>query len=324
MLLLSAFAFILVLFLITFFYLKGGDFKEMFKENPDDLKFDEQENKTQGWFFIAFGIGFLLFILFLIYNWGGSLLPKAASVHGTEIDSLMLLTGIIIIIVFIITHILLFFLVYKYAFSKNRKPTFFTHNLKLELLWTALPSMVLILLISIGLYNWNSIMKPLDENADQVLIEIYAKQFDWTARYAGNDGKLGRANVFLINGSNFLGIDSTDTVAFDDKIVKNEFHLPVNKPVQFVFRAQDVMHSAYMPHFRAQMNCVPGLKTQFNFTPKYTTQEMRRITKNPEFDYVLLCNKICGMAHFSMKMKIVVESEEDYNKWLATNQSFKQ
>lgn len=323
MLLLSAFAFILILFLITFFYLKGGDFKEMFKENPDDLKFDELENKTQGWFFIAFGIGFFLFIFFLIFKWGGSLLPEAASVHGEEYDSLMLLTGIIIIIVFVVTHILLFILVYKYAFSKNRKPAFFTHNLKLELLWTALPALVLVVLISIGLFNWNSIMKPLNDKDEKVLIELYAKQFDWTARYAGNDGKLGRANVFLIKGSNFLGIDTTDAVAFDDKIVKNEFHIPVNKPVQFVFRAQDVMHSAYMPHFRAQMNCVPGLKTQFNFTPKYTTQEMRRITKNPEFDYMLLCNKICGMAHFSMKMKIVVESEEDYNKWLATNQSFK-
>ncbi|MDP2089117.1 MAG: cytochrome c oxidase subunit II [Flavobacteriaceae bacterium] len=323
MLLLSAFLFILILFLITFFYLKGGDFKEMFKENPDDLKFDEQENRTQGWLFIAFGIGFLLFILFLIFKWGGSILPESGSVHGADVDSLMLITGVIISIVFVITHVLLFFFVFKYAFNKNRKPAFFTHNLKLELLWTALPAMVLVLLISIGLYNWNSIMKPLDDKDDKVLIEIYAKQFDWTARYAGNDGKLGRANIVLINNANFLGIDTTDVVSFDDKIVKNEFHIPVNKPVQFVFRAQDVMHSAYMPHFRAQMNCVPGLKTQFNFTPKYTTQEMRRITKNPDFDYMLLCNKICGMAHFAMKMKIVVESEEDYNKWLAINPTFR-
>jgi cytochrome c oxidase subunit 2 len=272
----------------------------------------------------SFGVAFLAFIIFLMIKWGGKLLPEAASVHGEEVDSLMLITGIIIIVVFLITHILLFLFVYKYAFNKNRKPTFFTHNLKLELLWTALPAMVLVLLISVGLYNWNSIMKPLAAKDDKVLIELYAKQFDWTARYAGNDGKLGRATVHLINGSNFLGIDSTDVVGFDDKIVKNEFRLPVNKPVQFVFRAQDVMHSAFMPHFRAQMNCVPGLKTQFNFTPKYTTQEMRRITKNPNFEYVLLCNKICGMAHFAMKMTIVVESEEDYNKWLASNQSFKQ
>lgn len=323
MLLLAAFAFILILFLVTFFYLRGSDFKEMFKDDPDDLKFNEQENKTQGWLFVAFGVFFFLFILFLIFKWGGSLLPKAASVHGAEYDSLMLITGVIISIVFLVTHVLLFLFVYKYAFSKKRKPAYFTHNLKLELLWTALPTLVLVLLISVGLYNWNSIMKPLSDKEDKVLIELYAKQFDWTARYAGKDGKLGRANVYLINNANFLGIDTTDAVSFDDKIVKNEFHLPVNKPVQFVFRAQDVMHSAYMPHFRAQMNCVPGLKTQFNFTPKYTTQEMKRITKNPDFEYILLCNKICGMAHFSMKMTIVVESEEDYNKWLASNATFK-
>lgn len=324
MLLLSAFAFILILFLVTFIYLKGGEFKEMFKVDPDDLTFNEQENRTQGWMFVAFGIAFFAFIVFLIIKWGSSLLPESASVHGEEYDSLMFITGVIIVTVFIITHILLFLFVYKYAFNKNRKPAFFTHNLKLELLWTALPSLVLVLLISVGLYNWNSIMKPLNDKDDKVLIELYAKQFDWTARYAGDDGKLGRASVHLINGANFLGIDTTDAVAFDDKIVKNEFHIPVNKPVQFVLRAQDVIHSAYMPHFRAQMNCVPGLKTQFNFTPKYTTQEMRRITKNPDFDYILLCNKICGTAHFAMKMKIVVESQEDYKNWLATNQPFKQ
>jgi cytochrome c oxidase subunit 2 len=101
-------------------------------------------------------------------------------------------------------------------------------------------------------------------------------------------------------------------------------------------RSQDVLHSAYMPHFRAQMNCVPGMVTQFGFTPKYTTVEMRQLTEviekveginkvrkakgeevMYEFDYLLLCNKICGASHYSMQMKIVVEEEEDYKKWLA-------
>ena len=101
-----------------------------------------------------------------------------------------------------------------------------------------------------------------------------------------------------------------------------------------MFRSQDVLHSAYMPHFRAQMNCVPGMVTQFAFTPKYTTEEMRlqsevvakvrRINKIRsekledlyEFDYLLLCNKICGASHYNMQMKIVVEDEEEYTKWL--------
>lgn len=109
----------------------------------------------------------------------------------------------------------------------------------------------------------------------------------------------------------------------DDKIAKaGEFHLPVGEPVSFVFRSQDVIHSAYMPHFRAQMNAVPGSVTSFHFKPTITTEEMRQKTGNPDFNYILLCNKICGAAHYNMQMNIIVESKEDYEKWLAEQKPF--
>ena len=110
-------------------------------------------------------------------------------------------------------------------------------------------------------------------------------------------------------------------------------------------RSQDVLHSAYMPHFRAQMNCVPGMVTEFAFIPTYTTSEYRelpfmvekvahinklRAEKSVElvakggtaldpytFDYLLLCNKICGASHYNMQMKVVVDTPEDYKKWLS-------
>ncbi|NQX90618.1 MAG: hypothetical protein HRT74_00440, partial [Flavobacteriales bacterium] len=108
----------------------------------------------------------------------------------------------------------------------------------------------------------------------------------------------------------------------DDQIVKGEFHLPVGKEVEFVFRSRDVIHSAYMPHFRAQMNTVPGVPTRFKMVPSITTDSMRTILDDPEFDYVLLCNKVCGAAHFNMQMKVVIESEEDYNNWLEEQKTF--
>lgn len=108
----------------------------------------------------------------------------------------------------------------------------------------------------------------------------------------------------------------------DDKIVKGELHIPVGREIEFVFRSRDVIHSAYMPHFRAQMNTVPGLPTRFKMTPTITTAEMKAELNDPEFDYVLLCNKICGAAHFNMQIKVIVESEEEYNKWLADQKSF--
>ncbi|MEN8890622.1 MAG: cytochrome c oxidase subunit II, partial [Wenyingzhuangia sp.] len=121
-----------------------------------------------------------------------------------------------------------------------------------------------------------------------------------------------------------------------------ELHLPVGKKVVFKFRSQDVLHSAYMPHFRAQMNCVPGMVTEFGFTPKFTTHEMRqqrdvmkkvsrvniaRAAKGEEpyeFDYLLLCNKICGSSHYNMQMKIVVDSEKDYLIWLNQQKTAKE
>lgn len=111
------------------------------------------------------------------------------------------------------------------------------------------------------------------------------------------------------------------TEAYADDIVSDEIHLPLNKEVTLRLRSRDVIHSAYLPYFRAQMNVVPGLPTQFTFKPTITTADMRNKLKDPEFDYHIVCNKICGNAHFNMKLKVVVESEADYNKWLASKQA---
>ena len=284
----------------------------------------EKEGKAQGLLLLLFMFAYFGFFIWQVYKWWGLRLPVSASEHGEGYDSLMNVTLWFITPVFFITHVALFWFSYKYAFSSKRKADYFTHSNKLEIIWTTVPSVALAVLILYGLSQWNTIMKPIASEEDHVLIELYAKQFDWTARYAGEDGSLGRANFKLIEGTNALGVDTTDEKAADDRIVKGEFHLPVGKPVQFVFRAQDVMHSAYMPHFRAQMNCVPGLKTQFNFVPKITTKEMKEITQNEDFQYILLCNKICGAAHYNMQMDIIVESQEDYEKWLSEQKKFAQ
>ena len=103
----------------------------------------------------------------------------------------------------------------------------------------------------------------------------------------------------------------------DDIVVDDEIHLVVNKPVTMKFRARDVIHSAYFAHFRTQMNVVPGLPTEFTFTPTITSKEMRSKKKNKDFDYYLVCNKICGNAHFNMKLKVIVEDQKSYNQWLS-------
>ena len=112
------------------------------------------------------------------------------------------------------------------------------------------------------------------------------------------------------------GFDAWE-VGKDDRIVKSEFHLPIGREIEFVFRSRDVLHSAFMPHFRAQMNTVPGLPTRFKIETTITTDSMRTILNNPDFNYILLCNKVCGSAHFNMQMTIVVETQEEYDAWLS-------
>jgi cytochrome c oxidase subunit 2 len=195
-------------------------------------------------------------------------------------------------------------------------------------------------IIIFGLNYWNEITS-VSEDPNKVTIELYAKQFDWTARYPGKDGKLGSTDYRQIGGANSVGMDTLDTEGNDDILIKNEFHIPVGREIEFKMRSRDVIHSAYMPHFRAQMNCVPGMVTEFKFKPIKTTAEMRKDPyvikmmaginkkraeqgKEPvEFDYLLLCNKICGASHFNMQMNLVVDTEKDYNAWIAKQKAYK-
>ena len=235
---------------------------------------------------------------------------------------------------------LLFYFAYKYRGVKGTKALFYADSHKLETIWTVTPTVVLAGLIIYGLSVWIDITDVSDLE-DPLVIELYGKQFSWEARYAGEDNSLGRANVRFIKGINTMGVDMTDLNAADDITVR-ELHLQKGRPVVFKFRSQDVLHSAFMPHFRAQMNCVPGMVTQFAYTPNKTTEEMRKNEKiiakvaninkirsekgeDPyEFDYLLLCNKICGASHYNMQMKIIVEEEADFKKWMANQKTITQ
>ncbi len=242
----------------------------------------------------------------------------AASAHGAEYDNMFMITVAITGVVFIITQILLFWYGYRYRADGKRKAIYYPDNHKLELIWTVIPAIVLTILVIRGLKTWNHIMNSRDEKAS--VVEVFGYQFGWSVRYAGADNKLGNHDFRQMGVVNAFGVDPKDPKAQDD-IVTTELHFESGKPVSLKFRAKDVIHSAYLPHFRVQMNVVPGLPTQFNFTPTITTAEMRTKLNNPKFDYILLCNKICGGAHYRMKMKVVVDSPEDYKKWLASQPS---
>lgn len=271
-------------------------------------------------------INAVLFVLFLIVGlygvyWeytvhGSMILPEAASEHGKHIDEMFNITLILTTIVFIITHILLFGFSYYYRSTGKRRAYFYPHNNTIEKIWTVVPALVLTLLVLKGFFIWQSIFyKAEDPNNRPVSIEVTASQFLWDVRYPGPDAIVGKKNYKLVTAINSLGIDFSDKNSLDD-LRADEIVLPINKPVRFILNSKDVIHSFYLPHFRVQLNTVPGMTSYFEFTPTITTEEMREKTNNPNFNYVLLCSKICGTNHFNMQKNVRVVSEEEYKVWL--------
>jgi len=348
---------------------------ELQKRREEDIS--PTSNKVNANLWLLFMIAFFGFFIWQFIAYGDMLLPVAASEHGAAVDQLFNVNWIILITVFFIVNFLLFFFSWKYVHSKNRKAYYFAHNNKLELVWTVIPSIALAFLIIYGLNVWNTVMA--DPADDALRVQLYAKQFDWTARYPGEDGKMGESDYLLITSQNPLGLITNETIetrvqelrdgitktenklateimpddqaaeledrigsykrqiakilnfkkskkdfstAYDDIIVKGEFHLPIRRDVAFEINSRDVIHSAYMPHFRAQMNAVPGMTTRFSYKPTITTDSMRTVMDDAEFNYILLCNKVCGSAHYNMQMNIIVESEEQFEQWLSEQDPF--
>jgi cytochrome c oxidase subunit II len=278
---------------------------------------EEEAEKADKWN----SLGFLMFMVIglplMVYcaiKWRPLMLPVSASEHGVGVDKLMDINWWVLIITFFITSILLFWFAYKYRYNKNRRSYYFHDNMKLELIWTIVPTIVLSGLIVTGLLEWNKIT-DLSKSETGIKIQIYAKQFDFTARYAGKDNKLGASFFRDITDTNPLGVDIADANSEDDK-TSAELVMPVGEEIELVINSRDVIHSVYLPHFRAQMNAVPGMTTRFHFKPTITTARMKEITGNPKFEYILLCNKICGVAHYNMKMPVRVLEKDDYVKWL--------
>jgi cytochrome c oxidase subunit 2 len=343
------------------------------------------------------------------------LLNNSASEHGIDYDSMFTITLIVTSIVFFATQFLLFWFSFKYAHKDGQKALYLAHNNRLEVFWTIIPAIVLTLLVLRGHQTWRSVVYAEENNKGKIhSIEVFAYQFGWKARYAGEDGIMGIADYKFISGKNELGLAfkpevdslivelraqieaeklvindiksgaalaalktsytevenlrdyknmeslqkeidalnngekmdeaeasikrktkqidrilaiqnnskqfaSTFNGAANDDIVTQEIHIAKDSLVTFNFRSKDIIHSAWLPHMRAQMNVVPGMPTKFTFRPTKSTLEAKK-EFGETFEYYLYCNKICGVSHYNMKIKVVVETQAEVNAWLATQQ----
>lgn len=247
---------------------------------------------------------------------GGQSYRDAATEHGARIDTMFIVTTVIITIVLVLTHIGLFGFAFKYRATPHRKAYFYPHNNTIEKVWTIVPAVVLTVLVLFGFFTWRSITNVPEEDQKKALqLEVVGEQFAWTIRYPGRDGQIGERNYKLTTPLNGLGIDFNDKHSWDDQLGA-EIVLPVNKPVRVQITSKDALHSFYIPDFRVQMNAVPGMKTYFQFTPTVTTEEMRDKLGDYKYDFVMLCAKICGGGHYNMQKKVRVVTEEEYQAWL--------
>jgi cytochrome c oxidase subunit 2 len=270
----------------------------------------------------------ILFILFffvgfgLIFWYSGkaseNFLPEAASEHGKLTDQLFWTTTAITFVVFFLTHMLLFLSPYFFRYRETRSAYWWPDNTKLEVAWTVVPAIVLTILVLTGWSAWRDITAPAPD--DSLQVEIVGKQFNWMVRYGGKDGKIGKHDYRKIDATNQLGMDFASDKSNLDDFTPREIHLPKGKSVLLKIRARDVLHSVFMPHFRVKMDAVPGMPTNFWFTPTKTTEEMRKELNDPNFNYELACTEICGQGHFAMRMVIVVSEPEEFEKWYASQE----
>ena len=234
------------------------------------------------------------------------------SLHGDETDTLFNVAIGVILVPFTVLNILLFYAAYRFRYKKGKYASFYPHNNKLEVIWTVVPGLVFTVLILMGFEVWGKMTADPPEDAE--IINVMGYQFAWGIRYPGDDNKLGSRDFRRTDAVNEFGMDLADPSSYDD-FTTLEMHIPKGKPVLLNIIAKDVIHSVFMPHFRLKMDAVPGMPTQFWFTPKYTTEEMRQKLGDPEFDYEMACTEICGRGHYAMRMVVVVDEPEDYEKW---------
>lgn len=226
------------------------------------------------------------------------------------IDNTIVLTFWITGVVFIAVVGFTAFCVLRFRHQEGRRSQYNPENKKVELWLTALTALGVIGMLTPGLFVWNEFVS-VPKGASRV--EVMGQQWQWSYRYPGKDGVLGTTNVRFVSDKNPFGINPKDPKGQDDLLILgDDMHLPINKPIKILLRSLDVLHDFYVAEFRAKMDMVPGSETYFWLTPTLAGK------------YDVLCFELCGIGHYAMRSKVVVETEGDYQAWLSKQKTFAQ
>jgi cytochrome c oxidase subunit 2 len=210
--------------------------------------------------------------------------------------------------VFIAVNLFLAYCVYKFRYSPDRRAHYDPENKKLEFWLTVITAVGVVAMLAPGLIVWADFVRVPDGSAS---FEAVGRQWQWQYRFPGKDGVLGKVDATLVSADNPFGMIAEDPAGHDDVLIdSNVVHLPIDQPVTALLRSQDVLHDFAVPEFRVKMDLVPGLVSYVWFEPSRTGT------------FEILCEEFCGIAHHAMRGKVVVDTREDFESWLAGYPTF--
>jgi cytochrome c oxidase subunit 2 len=225
-----------------------------------------------------------------------------------SIDTTILITFWVTGTVFVILNVFLAYCVYKFRHRSGQKAAYEPENHKLEGWLSAITTVGVVAMLAPGLFVWADFVQPPEDATE---FEVLGQQWQWNFRYPGADGKMGTADTEFVSEENPFGVNPEDPNGLDDVIVNSpNMHLPVGKPVKALLRSNDVLHNYTIAQLRVKMDLVPGLTSYLWFEPEVTGR------------YDILCEELCGVGHFIMRGAIVIDTQEDYDSWIADQPTF--
>jgi cytochrome c oxidase subunit 2 len=230
--------------------------------------------------------------------------PPPISQHGIAYDDQFTRTLIVTGLIFFLAQVSLGYMIVRYR-ERGRGVAKYSHgNNPLEVLWTSATAILFIGLVVMSTRIWASVHFAAPP-ADAMPIEVLGKQFAWSFRYPGPDGKFGRTDITLINDAagNPFGLDDKDPAAKDD-VVSQTIKVPAGRPIVLTLHARDVIHNFFVRELRLKQDLVPGMEIPFHFQADQVGL------------YEIACSELCGLGHHQMRSTLQVMSEADFQNWL--------
>jgi cytochrome c oxidase subunit 2 len=251
---------------------------------------------------------FLLVIGSLIFHFASPWqFTEIASDWGL-IDDTVNVTFVVTGIVFVLVNLFTAYCVVKFRHRPGHKAHYEPESGKLEFWLTAVTAVGVAAMLTPGLIAWGDFVRVPE---DAMEVEALGKQWHWSYRFPGEDGQFGNTDVRQMTVDNPMGIDPADPAGQDDVVISEPIlHLPLDQPAHILLRSTDVLHNFTVPQFRVKMDLVPGMVTYQWLTPTVAGT------------YEVLCEELCGVGHFAMRSKVVVETQADFDNWIAAQPTF--